>query len=402
MSFTLSLHSLCVLPVCVMQHGGLAFLLVYLAIMAMLCSPLLLLEVSLCGELCLAMTAQAGVRAWLAVAQLMWATQAVHALLSHQDMYQGFFSEEVLGQDVGQLSLVLAAVCVTTFILVSTGTRAVGKVCLVAAPTCFLLLATLTIRTCLAPGGGAGILTLLTPDWGVLAQPAVWLEAMGQAILSLQLGIGAVTAYTSYNSYRHNILQDCAIIIILNTLWVILAILFTFSLLGAADGMGMSSPALTQQVWLASLPVLETVLAGFPTGWLWACLFFLLIILVSITSLFGYLEVIISSLLSHRLSILPCRPVLTLCTLTCIFLLDLGLATQGGVLAYQLVLTFLSTWPCILFSLLVLCQGSLSLVKNISSSYSPPHWLLAHISVAYTTTLPACLLITTIWSLYSN
>ena len=350
-----------------MQHGGVTFLLMYTVILATLGAPLLLLEMSL-GQysglapvrlfihLCpilaglgLAVCLQTAVRAMLDLAVVMWAGQALWQLFSEQNIRDGFFyrdilnkgdsSLEQLGKLVGQLSLVLAIGCVTIFILMAAGTRSVGKVCLATVPACYMLLVTLTIRTCLATGGPHGVLILLTPDWSVLTQPSVWLEATGQVIFSLQLGLGAVSAYSSYNTYQHNIVRDCAIIICSHLVWVILAILLTFSLLGVAHNTKTinltnleSDPALMSitgyGVWLGAITLIKTSLANISTGWLWAGLFFMLLLLVSITSVFGYLEVITSSIISLRPAILPFKPALTFTVLVVLFLLHLILATQ--------------------------------------------------------------------------
>ena len=406
----------------------------YTVILATLGAPLLLLEMSL-GQysglaparlfrhLCpilaglgLAVCIQAAVRAMLDLAVLMWAGQALWRLFSEQNIRDGFFYRDVLnkedasleqlGQLGGQLSLVLAIGSVSIFIFMAAGTRSVGKVCLVAVPACFMLLVTLTIRTCLATGGPQGVLILLTPNWSVLTQPTVWLEATGQVIFSLQLGLGAVSAYSSYNSYQHNIVRDCAIMVISHLVWVILAVLLTFSLLGVAHNTQTinltnlaSDPALISitghGVWLAAITLIETSLANISTGWLWAGLFFILLLLVSITSVFGYLEVITSSLISQRPSILPFKPALTFGVLALIFLMDLVLATQGGIHVYHLLLTYISNWPTLLFSLLtvlatVLCHGTNYLLKDLSnmSKVSLPHWFTSHLSVIYFTVLP--------------
>ena len=304
-AFTLSLHSLWSLPISVLQHGGITFLLMYTVILATLGAPLLLLEMSL-GQysglaparlfrhLCpilaglgLAVCIQAAVRAMLDMAVIMWAGQALWRLFSEQNIRDGFFYRDVLnkedasleqlGQLGGQLSLVLAIGSVSIFIFMAAGTRSVGKVCLVAVPACFMLLVTLTIRTCLATGGLQGVLILLTPNWSVLTQPTVWLEATGQVIFSLQLGLGAVSAYSSYNSYQHNIVRDCAIMVISHLVWVILAVLLTFSLLGVAHNTQTinltnlaSDPALISitghGVWLAAITLIEASLANISTG----------------------------------------------------------------------------------------------------------------------------------------
>ena len=74
-------------------------------------------------------------------------------------------------------------------------------------PTCYGLLMTLTIRGCMAEGGPQGILTLLTPDWSHIQQPWVWLEAGRFAFMSMQLGLGVVSTFASYNKFHHNIIR---------------------------------------------------------------------------------------------------------------------------------------------------------------------------------------------------
>ena len=43
--------------------------------------------------------------------------------------------------------------------------------------------------------------------------------AVGQVVFSLQLGLGAVTTYASYNNYHHNIVRNTAVIIVSNFVW---------------------------------------------------------------------------------------------------------------------------------------------------------------------------------------
>jgi len=446
-AFTLSLHSLWSLPISVLQHGGVTFLLMYTVILATLGAPLLLLEMSL-GQysglapgrlfrhLCpllsglgLAVCLQAAVRAVLDLAVLMWAGQALWLVFSEQNIRDGFFFRDVLdkgeaslaqlGDLDGHLSLVLAIGSVTIFILMGAGTRSVGKVCMIAVPGCFMLLMTLTIRGCLATGGPDGVLILLSPDWNVVTQPTVWLEATGQVILSLQLGLGAVSAYSSYNTYQHNIVRDCAIIVISHLVWVILAILLVFSLLGVAHNTKTinlttlaSDPALTSItghcVLLAAITLVERSLDTISTGWLWAGLYFILLIIVCITSVFGYLEVISSSLSSQTPTCLPFKPAITFSALAIILLIDLLMATQGGIHVYHLLLTYISNWPTLLFSLLTvlataLCHGTNYLMKDLSnmSKLSLPHWVTSHLSVIYISVLPTFLIATLCWHLFS-
>ena len=55
--------------------------------------------------------------------------------------------------------------------------------CGLAIPTAFMLLVTLTIRACMESGGPLGITALMAPNWDVMTQPSVWMEAVAQVFL---------------------------------------------------------------------------------------------------------------------------------------------------------------------------------------------------------------------------
>ena len=138
----------------------------------------------------LAISLQAALRAILELATLMWTGQGLFLLFSEQQITDGFFYRDVLdrgdatmvqlGSLGGQLALVLAIAAVSTFVLTVAGTRALGKVCGLAIPTAFMLLVTLTIRACMESGGPLGITALMAPNWEVMTQPSVWMEAVAQ------------------------------------------------------------------------------------------------------------------------------------------------------------------------------------------------------------------------------
>jgi len=444
-AFTLSLHSLWSLPIVIIQHGGLVFLLIYMLLLVILGAPLLLLEMFL-GQysglapvrvfkhlspiltgLGIAMCIQASVRAVLELGVTMWMGQGMFRLFYQQKISEDMFREDILNQEEAsleslgslstQLLLVLGIAALTVFVLVVAGTRSVGKVCMVTVPTCYMLMVTLVIRTCLTTGGPQGVLTFLRPDWSLLKEPTIWMEAASQVIFSLQLGLGAIVAYARYSTFRHNIVRDCTIVIVSHLVWVLLAVLLTFSLLGVAtsaenltitEGSEVIVSITGHGVWLAGQTLLEKSLLTISYGWLWAGLYFLLLTAVGVTSLFGYLEVITSSIASIRPGLNKLKPLVSFVVLALIFLMTIALATQGGIHVYHLLLTYISNWPTLLFSLLmvlatVLCHGTNYLMKDVAdmSKLSLPHWVTSHLSVIYTSILPVFLAASLGWVLYS-
>ena len=391
----------------VVQQGGLAFLLLYTAMVALLGAPLLLLELSL-GQysalapsslyrnLCpilaglgLSLSLLATVRGMLELAVLMWSGQALFHIFSFQKIGEQFFSQDVLDredsslEELGDLRIqilpVLGSATLSTFVFLVAGTRSVGKICTVAVPAAFMLLVTLTIRACLAAGGPQGVLLLLAPDWSVLTQPGAWSQAAVQVVFSLQLGLGALTTFSSYNKYEHNLVRDGGIVVVAHLVWVLLSVILTLALLGLAqheEPAGLVTRGATSQllltggqgIWLAAVTLGERAFTVLSYGWLWAGLYFILLIIVGVTSLFGYVEVITSSLVGLRPSYFRLKPLLAFLVLAVLFLLDLVLATQGGIHVYHLLTTYIASWPALLFSLLtvlaaVFCHGTNRLIR---------------------------------------
>merc|ERR1719422_1309685 len=139
-----------------MMHGGVTFLLMYTVMLIILGCPLLLLEISL-GQysslspgqifrhLCpllsglgLSVCLQAGVRALLDLATLMWSALAFYKLFNKQQISDSFFYSEILnrgdadletlGSVGGQQALVLSVVSVGVFVMSVLGTRGLGKI----------------------------------------------------------------------------------------------------------------------------------------------------------------------------------------------------------------------------------------------------------------------------------
>ena len=417
-AFTLSLHSVLVLPVVITQHGGLVFLLIYTMVLLMLGWPLLLLFMFLgqfsgvapaqifrhlspvMAGLGVAMCVQAVIRAVLETGVIMWMAALMVKLFTEQNIEVGMFNERILNKEeydleaLGgletELLIVLGIAILSLFVLAAGGTKSVGRVCYVLVPVCYLLITTLVIHACLSPGGSQGVLTFLQPDWRYLKEPGTWLEAASQAIFSLQLGLGCVSCYSRYNTFHHNIIHDSIIIITSHLVWVILATLLTFSLLGTHD---IVSPT-GQGVWLAAATLLDKSFLAMNNGWFWAGLYFLLLTLLGVTSVIGYVEVITSSLVITPL-VVKYKPVLSLCVLVLILLLDLLLATQGGIHVYHLLLTYISNWPAILFTFItvvtsILALGTKEIIQDISTitTISLPHLVTSHLSVCLTTIIP--------------
>ena len=283
------------------------------------------------------------------------------------------------------------------------------------------------------------MLTFLSPDWRLLKEPSLWLEAAQHVVFSLQLGLGAQSALARCNKFRHNLVRDAAVVLVTHTVWVLLSVLLTLSLLGAAEadpdlsGLSVTSASLSHtqtgdNIWLAAVTILDKSLLTLSYGWLWAGLYFILVTITAITSLYGYVEVISSGLSDLRPSLVRLKPLMTFLVLCLIFLMDLSLATRAGLHIYHLVYSYIATWPTLLITLMTILGANLAhgtryimkvntgtqtrarsldvisiLLQDLSdiSKVSLPHLVTSHLSVIYTTVSPLLLTAAMAWALYT-
>ncbi|HUF42304.1 MAG TPA: sodium-dependent transporter [Verrucomicrobiae bacterium] len=150
-------------------------------------------------------------------------------------------------------------------------------------PLLFALLLVLLFYALQTDGAAAGLAFLLRPEWHELGPTAV-LEALGQALFSLSLGMGAMITYGSYLS-RHNNLVSCSFLIAFgDTLVAILAGLVVFPLVFTFALEPSAGPGLIFQ----TLPIAFSQLPG---GYWVALAFFVLLSFAALTSAISLLEV---------------------------------------------------------------------------------------------------------------
>ncbi|XP_069985298.1 sodium-dependent nutrient amino acid transporter 1 isoform X2 [Penaeus vannamei] len=162
------------------------------------------------------------------------------SLVSSADEY---FKNEVLKSDPNglangidapewRLSLCLLFSWVVLFVILAKGVQSSGKAAYFTALFPYLVLFIMLIRGATLPGSLDGILFFITPRWAKLLDPGVWYAAVNQSFFSLSVGFGSIIMFSSYNSFRHNVYRDAAIISVTDTLTSLLAGFTTFAILG--------------------------------------------------------------------------------------------------------------------------------------------------------------------------
>lgn len=151
-------------------------------------------------------------------------------------------------------------------------------------PLLFVLLCALLIYAVQTQGAKAGIDFLVRPRWQDLSPIAV-LDALGQALFSLSLGMGAMITYGSYLRKETNLVHSAFWVAGGDTLVAILAGFVVFPLVFTFNLEPTGGPGLL----FRTLPI---AFGQLPAGQLVALAFFFLLAFAALTSSISLLEVV--------------------------------------------------------------------------------------------------------------
>jgi NSS family neurotransmitter:Na+ symporter len=172
---------------------------------------------------------------------------------------------------------------------VSSGLEIGNKIMM---PLLFALLLGLLFYALQTQGASTGLEFLLRPEWQKLSPIAV-LEALGQALFSLSLGMGAMVTYGSYLRRETNLLRSALWVSAGDTLVAILAGFVVFPLVFTFGLQPSEGPGLI----FRTLPV---AFAQLSAGYLVALSFFVLLTFAALTSAISLLEVVCAYFVDER------------------------------------------------------------------------------------------------------
>ncbi|XP_038150502.1 sodium-dependent proline transporter isoform X2 [Cyprinodon tularosa] len=222
-----------------------------------------------------------------------------------------FWNEKVLGvvnseglHDPGPvrwpLALCLLAAWIIIFLCMLKGIRSSGKVVYVTATFPYFVLIVLIIRGATLEGSLQGVAFYLTPDWSRLANAQVWNDAASQIFYSLGIGVGGLLSMASYNKFDNNVIRDTIVITVGNCSTSFFAGFAIFSILGHMawrKGVPVGKVADTGP-GLAFVAYPEA-LALLPGSVFWSIMFFLMLFMLGVDTLFGNMEGITTAVLDE-------------------------------------------------------------------------------------------------------
>jgi NSS family neurotransmitter:Na+ symporter len=125
-----------------------------------------------------------------------------------------------------------------------------------------------------------------------------YLEAMGQAFFSLSLGLGAMIAYGSYINKNESIFKASLFVIVLDTTVALLACLSMFTIIFSIPGLSDRISGSTVGMLFITLP--ELFYTKMPGGVVLGPLFFVLVVFAALSSTISLGEVTASLLIDRK------------------------------------------------------------------------------------------------------
>jgi neurotransmitter:Na+ symporter, NSS family len=172
---------------------------------------------------------------------------------------------------------------------VSGGIETASKVLM---PLFFVLLVILAGRSLTLDGAGRGLEFMFKADFSKLGPKAI-MSALGQALFSLSLGMGAMITYGSYLSRKEHLPLAGLSVAFFDTLIALLGGLIIFPALFHANADPGEGPGLV-------FVVLPTIFDKMPSGTVFAIAFYALLAVAALTSTISLLEVVVSYFVDER------------------------------------------------------------------------------------------------------
>jgi len=205
-----------------------------------------------------------------------------------------------LGDIRSPIILALAAVWSVSWIVVFFGVqRGVERANRIFMPMLLVLICVLVFWSINLKGAGIGLEVYLKPNFSLLKDPQIWIDAFSQIFFTLSLGFGIMITYASYLPRKVDIVKDAAIISIGNCLFSLFAGFAVFGTLGYMSFTTGKPVAdvVQESIGLAfvTYPQAISLIPGFAN--LFGVLFFLTLVVAGLSSAVSLVEAFSSAVI---------------------------------------------------------------------------------------------------------
>ena len=296
------------------NHGGAAFILIYLACVFILGMPIMIAEFTV-GRRAKASTGKAfGILSpgtqwkWLGRLGVLsgllilgyysvvagWTLEYIVTSLSNGFADKGPEDFVAIFQNFSQdpvrpIFWCLIFLFLTHYVIVKGVKDGIEKSSKVMMPILFILILVLAVCSMTLPDASKGLEFLLKPDFSKV-NADVFLGAMGQAFFSLSLGMGCLSTYASYFGSDTQMGKTALSVGVIDTMVAILAGVIIFP---AAFSVGIQPDAGPSLIFITLPNVFQQAFGGVPfLAMIFSLLFYVLLALAALTSTISLHEVV--------------------------------------------------------------------------------------------------------------
>ncbi|MCF2947145.1 sodium-dependent transporter [Paraglaciecola aquimarina] len=366
-------------PTQVASNGGAAFVLVYVILAFLLAYPVLMAELIIGRATRSNMVAALGKISGnnIGKAAGIWGFITVSLILSFYALVAGWMLShlvqtitDMLGQQGWSTWLVTSSVtrdivfsalflCLTALIVTGGVSKGIEKWSVRLMPALFIIIALLILYVSTLDGASEGWSAYLLPDFSLVMDPELLVNAMGQAFFSMSLGVGTMLVYGSYISKKESLptlgasvaLVDIGVAVLAGMLIIPAMYVALHNGIEIFTGTGelIEGPNLI----FAVLPSLFDSMGS--VGVYVAFVFFALMLIAALTSSISMLEVPVAYVVeSHEIERRPAVWLLTFCVFAAsttialnfnqLFVLTIDLTTKYSQPLLGLVLCIYAGW----------------------------------------------------------
>ena len=181
-------------------------------------------------------------------------------------------------------------VVVGTLLTLFLGAKSIERTNKVMMPLFFVIFLILAVRVAFLAGSGEGYAFMFTPRWEMLADPMIWIWAMGQAFFSLSVTGSGMIVYGAYLSKEEDVVGVAQHTALFDTIAAVVAALV---MIPACFSYGLDAGAGPSLLFVT----LPTILQDIPFGQLFAIILYVAMIFAGVSSLQNMFEAVAESLI---------------------------------------------------------------------------------------------------------
>ncbi|MFT5387306.1 MAG: NSS family neurotransmitter:Na+ symporter [Candidatus Omnitrophota bacterium] len=249
---------------------------------------------------------------------------------------------------LGSLIAIWGACWFIVFFGIEKGVERANKIFM---PLLFVLILILVGWAVSLEGASAGLAVYLKPDFSLLSNPQIWIDAFSQIFFTLSLAFGIMIVYASYLPRKANIVKDALIICVGNSLFSFVAGFAVFGTLGymaTVQGVPVSE-VVKESIGLAFVAYPQAISLMPQFAEVFGAIFFASLVIAGLSSAISLVEAFSSAVIdkfNYTRSIVV--------TFVCILGLlgSLVFATQGGLYWLDIVDHFITHYGLVIIGLL--------------------------------------------------